>query len=246
MSSCRTVRAIPWRQTLSRILLLASLCVVLGGFRASPSDAQTGVSVEGVVESTSGGFRFPDGTLQTTACLAPLKAPVGRTGQFTCWDTQGFQIPCGDSGQDASFLAGVEWPSPRFSANGDGTVTDGLTGLTWLRDAGCFAPQSWADASATVAAFNAGSTSCDGYVAGTFDDWRLPNVKELSSLSDRSRLGPAIATEEFVNIGSFYWSSTSTARFPTSAWIWVSGSGGVANHDKDTNSDLVWPVRGGE
>jgi hypothetical protein len=33
---------------------------------------------------------------------------------------------------DGEIRAGVAWPTPRFTDNGDGTATDNLTGLTWL------------------------------------------------------------------------------------------------------------------
>jgi hypothetical protein len=32
---------------------------------------------------------------------------------------------------------GVAWPNPRFTDNSDGTVTDNLTGLIWLKNANC-------------------------------------------------------------------------------------------------------------
>ena len=39
----------------------------------------------------------------------------------------------------------IEWPAPRFTDNGDGTVTDSLTGLMWLKDGGCL-KKGWNDA----------------------------------------------------------------------------------------------------
>ena len=41
---------------------------------------------------------------------------------------------------------GVEWPNPRFTDNGDGTVTDNLTALIWLKNANCFGVEKWNDA----------------------------------------------------------------------------------------------------
>ena len=40
------------------------------------------------------------------------------------------------SGDDGSIQAGVGWQGARFKDNGDGTVTDNLTGLIWLGNAG--------------------------------------------------------------------------------------------------------------
>lgn len=42
-----------------------------------------------------------------------------------------------------------------------------------------------------------------------------------------------------------YWSSTSNADNPTNAWNVNLNDGNVNNDDK-TNTNYVWPVRGGE
>jgi hypothetical protein len=65
-------------------------------------------------------------------------APVPKTGQTTCWDEHGEPINCEGTGQDGELQKGVPWPDPRFTDNADGTVTDNLTGLIWLRNADCF------------------------------------------------------------------------------------------------------------
>ena len=46
-----------------------------------------------------------------------------KTGQKTSYAT----------GDDGALRKGVSWASPRFTDNGDGTVTDNLTGLVWLK-----------------------------------------------------------------------------------------------------------------
>jgi len=38
------------------------------------------------------------------------------------------------------------WTGVRFTDNGDGTVTDNLTALIWLKNADCFGTRVWADA----------------------------------------------------------------------------------------------------
>ena len=89
-------------------------------------------------------------------------------------------------GSDGDLQRGLPWPDPRFTDNEDGTVTDNLTGLMWLKDAGrgCFEWMAWQDALDRVADFNAnpGDYSCGGYTA-SYNDWRLPNVNELESLT---------------------------------------------------------------
>src|SRR5512139_3706494 len=81
----------------------------------------------------------------TTFCLllalpfvsqaATIQLP--RTGQTACYDARGVVIACANTGQDGDKQAGIAWPSPRFTDNKDGTVSDNLTGLIWLKDANC-------------------------------------------------------------------------------------------------------------
>lgn len=66
-----------------------------------------------------------------------------------------------------------------FKDNGDGTVSDRATGLTWTRD-DSGRPMDWEQALAWVQRMNTAK------FLGR-DDWRLPNVKELQSLVDYSR-----------------------------------------------------------
>ena len=64
-----------------------------------------------------------------------LAAQPARTGQTTCYDAAGASIACTGTGQDGAHLKGVVWPAPRFTDNNNGTVTDNLTSLIWLKDA---------------------------------------------------------------------------------------------------------------
>ena len=46
-------------------------------------------------------------------------------------------------GDDGAIQAGLAWPSPRFKDNADGTLTDNLTGLMWMKDANCVADSGY-------------------------------------------------------------------------------------------------------
>ena len=131
--------------------------------------------------------------------------------------------------------------------NGDGTRTDNLTGLIWLQNANCDGQKIWTDALTFAnSLYDDGSGgNCglsDGSLAG---DWRLPNIRELNSLIDYDRAGPALpAGHPFTSVVSDHWSSTT--RYQSGyAWyldVWV---GTINRRNKTTHVVNVWPVRGG-
>jgi hypothetical protein len=135
---------------------------------------------------------------------AEYPAPVAATGQTECWDPPGNPIDCVGTGQDGEYQSGVS-VDPRFTDNGDGTVTDNLTGLIWLQVANCVMA-GWTGA--LSAANDLADGSCgltDGSVAG---DWRLPNVKELQSLIDFGSYPSFPGGHPFSGVqAGYYWSS---------------------------------------
>ncbi|MBT3192199.1 MAG: DUF1566 domain-containing protein [Verrucomicrobia bacterium] len=170
----------------------------------------------------------------TAPAAAP--APVAKTGQTTSYAT----------GDDGDLEPGVASPSPRFTDNSDGTVTDNLTGLIWLKDADAGdGTETWADALTLCNGLANGQQGLtDGSSAG---DWRLPTRFELESLLDLSKVSPALPSgHPFTAVqSSFYWSSTTYAGSTAIAWI-VSLSDGDVGFGGKGNAYYVWPVRGGE
>lgn len=161
-------------------------------------------------------------------------APVPKTGQTTS----------SVAGDDGDLQRGVPWPATRFTDNSNGTVTDKLTGLVWMKDAGVLGQQTWADAITTAngLAAPAGDLS-DGSQAG---DWRLPNVRELLSLIDYGRYDPAFPADPFTGVQSSpYWSSTTFSNGESFAWSVYSSDGAVLVTNKSTLL-YVWCVRGGK
>lgn len=172
----------------------------------------------------------------------PALAPVVQTGQTQCSDATGAFIVCAGTGQDGDLQAGVVPPTPRFTDNTDGTVTDNLTGLIWLQDANCFGLRDWQTALTDANGLSSGSCGLtDGSVAG---DWRLPNVKELQSLIDFGNF-PALPTgHPFSGLSFLYWSSTPYAPHPSGVWV-VNLISGTTDRTGKGNAVSVWPVRGG-
>lgn len=162
-------------------------------------------------------------------------------------------------GDDGEIQAGVAWPSPRFTDHGDGTVTDNLTGLMWLKDTNCFGDKGWMNALATVADFNTEnrtSYGCPEYTA-EYTDWHLPNLKEFLSLVDRSKRfvagNTALSTghpfqvlPDGSNASFQHWSSDTvlTGHLGTQ-YAWQFTLYGMTQRIPKNYGNRVWPVRGG-
>jgi hypothetical protein len=101
---------------------------------------------------------------------AGLTYPIVDTNQISCYDAaSGIACPSEGQafyGQDAQYMGNT----PRYQDNGDGTVSDLVTGLMWQQDPGEKMTYSQAAAGAE-----------DFSLAG-YTDWRLPTIKELYSL----------------------------------------------------------------
>ncbi|MCC6157886.1 MAG: DUF1566 domain-containing protein [Deltaproteobacteria bacterium] len=101
---------------------------------------------------------------------APYTLP--DTGQTDCYDEMNQVIACPSSGdlfgQDAQYTSNA----PSYTDNGDGTVTDKVTGLMWQQTPG--EKMTWDEA----------ASGADGFELAGHDDWRLPSIDELYSLID--------------------------------------------------------------
>ena len=170
-------------------------------------------------------------------CPPNALAPIPKTGQTTVYGPR-------DDGYWQQAL-GVEWPDPRFTDNLDGTVTDNLTGLIWLKDADCFGERTWDDALSDCNGLSAGS--CGLTDASSTGDWRFPNRFELESLLDMGNDNPSLPSgHPFTAVKSFYyWSSSTNAGNAGFAW-YVNMDYGSVNFANKASTFYVWAVRGGQ
>lgn len=206
------------------------------------------------------------------ACIANgsrLVRIVGVSGSCTMaetpahWDIQGPQGIPGVDGQDGTS------PDPpcfdnvnRYVDCGNGTVTDTVTGLIWLKQADCFGTGDWAAANRTAAGLKDGDCGLtDGSSPG---DWQLPRQPEWYAMVVRAVTlqcftpsltndtgtacygdgAGASITGVATDLG--YWSSTAEEVSPDNAHfvnLNNGDSGSVAG--KVITTGRVWPVRTG-
>jgi len=144
-----------------------------------------------VVCSCVATFCFASGSTEKDSSISQKSNyPIVDTNQGLCYNNKE-QIagPAkGEAfyGQDAQYTGNV----PSYTDNGDGTVTDNVTGLTWAQDLSK-ASMVWEDA----------ADYCNSLKLGGYDDWRLPSIKELWSLRDFSQGWPWLDTDYFHLVG---------------------------------------------
>lgn len=123
--------------------------------------------------------------------------------------------------------------------NGDGTVTDDGTGLTWQQN--CPGKMTWKNA----------LEYCENLSLGGHNDWRLPSIKEIFSLVDYSKSKPAINSDIFPNINYYFSSSTTNISGTNRAKFADFYFGDVQGTLSKTGDDIfgygyVLAVRGGQ
>ena len=144
-------------------------------------------------------------------------------------------------------------PTAQFIDHGNGTVTDTKTGLMWKQCSegsrgtacatGAAATYTWQGALLAAKALN----TTGGGFAG-FTDWRVPNIKELSSIVEAQCTFPQINSKLFPATSTVggYWSSTPYAGFRGSEVWYIGFHNGAVVRTIKTSSIYVRLVRGGQ
>ncbi|MDA3936067.1 MAG: DUF1566 domain-containing protein, partial [Actinomycetota bacterium] len=159
------------RPHMAALSLLVGLALLTTACTDTIDTAQEDTSVAEVAVVSAGSYAIVDtGQSDTYGAVTEIEAPAQGDAFF---------------GQDAQ----IEGDAPSYTDNGDGTVTDNVTGLVWTQspdldgngDINAADKLSYDDALA-----NAGSITVGGY-----DDWRLPKIKELYSLMNFDGVDPS-------------------------------------------------------
>lgn len=117
---------------------------------------------------------------------------------------------------------GVSKPDVQYVDNGDGTVSDLVTGLTWQK---CIHGQTYDELTGECSgtglqlSWSNALIEAEGASLAGDNDWRLPNVKELYSLVEQACHTPSINESLFPGVVNHrFWSSTPTNNPPYSAY----------------------------
>lgn len=162
------------QQLLSTTAVLC--CLIISGCDSDSSDTTTDAGTDDTTNSDTltASFRIVD------------------TGQTICSDDDGAEITCPAAGEDY-YGQDAQFDGNQFDLtdNGDGTVTDNVTGLTWQQ-----IPQnlglSWQEA----------VDECEALELSGKTDWRIPTTKDLFSISDFSKGWPYLDTDYLYMAGT--------------------------------------------
>ena len=138
-----------------------------------------------------------------------------------------------------SMIAVSTFLSANFSRNSNGIVEDSKTGLFWQDD--------YADNADTIknTTWSEAINYCEASSLGGYDDWRLPNQKELLSIVDYGVFNPAISSVFQKNASDYYWSSTTYAS-DTNYALDIYFDDGYTNSDDKSYNSYVRCVRAGQ
>lgn len=145
----------------------------------------------------------------------------------------------------------------------NGTVTDTVTGLIWLKKVDCLPVSHWAEAN--NAAANLKDGECGLTDNSSPGDWRLPTEAEWRETIARAKtylhctgdMSPSLTNtagtnchiqgpQPFTSVQSsiFYWSSSVSDIGGGFAFVAVLSNGDVGTVGKEDYDRAVWPVRG--
>ncbi|MGO8997048.1 MAG: DUF1566 domain-containing protein [Polyangiaceae bacterium] len=204
-----------------------------GGANAASPDASDGGS-NGSSDGSEAGA-LDSGADSAAACTAAACSLVCGTG-LVC--ERYSTLSCGDP-------AWADWPMPNdpsadpgapnpesYTDNGDGTVTDNVTGLMWQQAVPTSTyPEDQAE------------TFCASLALAGHCDWRLPSVIELVSIEDDGEASPSIDPTYFPSTpADYFWTSTANARVP-GAWWDISFAGYQLWYTAPTDPHYVRCVR---
>lgn len=161
------------------------------------------------------------------AWCAATTSPVPDTSQtYSCTDT---------FGEDSDYNT---LNQPSYTDNGDGTVTDNVTGVIWQQtDDGI--GRTWSGAISYCDLLNLGN-------AETIQ-WYVPTVMQLTLIIHYDLFGPSLSRLYYPNAKSAaYWTSSTNAANPSDSAWYVNFYNGVVGYANKLNNNYVRCVSSGQ
>jgi hypothetical protein len=129
---------------------------------------------------------------------------------------------------------------------GDRVVEDDLNGLVWQGCARGLSGNDCETGTPITGTWAEALEYCADLTWAGQDDWRLPNVMELVSITDSRQEDPALDPSAFPNTpAGEYWSSSSWFGYSVSKAMMVHFHFGIASATSKTSDHLARCVRGG-
>ncbi|MEJ2418386.1 MAG: DUF1566 domain-containing protein [Exilibacterium sp.] len=159
-------------------------------------------------------------------------------------DFDNHQVRCVRSGINPPFA----WTEGLVD-NGNGTITDQLTGLMWQQEE--FGRPAQGSVCEEIVGYidhvpwETALTYCQDLQLGGYSNWRLPNIKELESITDERGLQTSFNTTFFPHACGNYWSSTSFIVDSGYAYYYENQTGQFKFTSKNDTLEVKC-VRGGQ
>ncbi len=203
---------------------------------AAPSQK---LSVSGVIESTTGGIKFPDGTIQTTAVSVASGNPAGTILSFAGATSPTGYLVCDGSAVSRTTYATLYAVIGNAWGSGDGTTTFNLPDLRGRFLRGVDGSAGNDPDKTTRTAINAGGNT--GNLVGSIQTDFYKNHSHLLNVSN-SNNGFSPSTSNFIGWGATtnegggnIWSSSSNTSNSSS----IQNSGGNETRPKNANVNFI-------
>lgn len=110
-------------------------------------------------------------------------------------------------------------PNVRFEDN-NGLISDVYTNLMWTKCSIGLTGINCETGTANTYTWKQGLDYSESIIFNSYNDWRIPNVKELRTIVEVNCISPSINPNYFPNTSSVrYWTSTPDISNPDHAWV---------------------------
>jgi len=118
-------------------------------------------------------------------------------------------------------------------------VSDTKTHLQWENN----------ETSAIIRHWESAISHCENFDLNANNDWRLPNIRELKSIVDRTLIAPSMDRTKFttIDLNIRYWSSSTYLETSSNDYAWATDfGGGISNLLRKTADGIARCVRDSE